>query len=181
MSLRDRCRKYIGLLIVKPWLLPFILWLKNKGGFIARDMALGVGVRTPIAKRVLWWLTKFNVVEKKSIGERVYYKVTDIGRKLVECIAEATIVSRKGILLDFGKEYLVVYVKRTRISWYTIPKEIVEKVHSVLVNAPDTTFNVKELSLSTNLPLKLVARALRVLSILGRTRKTSKGYTARRG
>mgnify|MGYP000173804411 CR=1 FL=1 len=178
MSSND-CRKYLSLLVSKPWLLPFVLWLEGRGEFSARDMALGVGVRTPIARRVLWWFTKFGIVEKRVIGERVYYRVTDIGKKLVYCTIDATIVSRKGLLLDYGKEYIVVYAKRTRISWYTVPKEIVDKVQRTLANAPNAIFKVKDLSLSTSLPQKLVVRALRVLSILGRVKRTPEGFKAR--
>lgn len=178
MSSSD-CRRYLGLLISKPWLLPFVLWLEGKGEFSAKDMALGVGVRTSIARRVLWWFTKFGIVEKKVIGERVYYRSTDIGRKLIYCAIDATTVSRKGLLLDYGKEYIVVYVKRTRISWYTVPKEIVDKVYGALAHAPNTVFTVKDLSLSTGLPRKLVVRALRVLSILGKVKRSPEGFTVR--
>jgi len=178
MSSND-CRRYLSLLVSKPWLLPFVLWLEGKGEFNARDMALGVGVRTPIARRVLWWFTKFGIVEKKVIDERVYYKTTDIGKKLVHCTMNATIVSRKGLLLDYGKEYIIVYARRTRISWYTVPKEIVDRVQKILANAPNAVFRIKDLSLSTSLPQKLVVRALRVLSILGKVEKTPEGFTVR--
>lgn len=178
MSSND-CRRYLSLLVSKPWLLPFVLWLEGRGEFNARDMALGVGVRTPIARRVLWWFTKFGIVEKKVIDERAYYKTTDIGKKLVHCTINATIVSRKGLLLDYGKEYIIVYARRTRISWYTVPKEIVDRVQKILANAPNAVFRIKDLSLSTSLPQKLIVRALRVLSILGKVEKTPEGFTVR--
>lgn len=178
MSSND-CRRYLSLLVSKPWLLPFVLWLEGRGEFNARDMALGVGVRTPIARRVLWWFTKFGIVEKKVIDERVYYKITDVGKKLVYCTINATIVSRKGLLIDYGKEYIIVYARRTRISWYTVPKEIVDRVQKILANAPNAVFRIKDLSLSTSLSQKLVVRALRVLSILGKVRRTPEGFIAR--
>lgn len=170
---------YIRILLAKPWLIPFILWLYGRSEFTARDLALGLGVRTPIARRALWWLTKMGIVEKRGGDDRVYFKVTSYGKNFSNWLTLNTIRSKQGILLRYNGGYIVVRIRRTKITCYNVSREIVDRVYSVLAGSPGQEFTVTDISMSTGLRPNTVVKALRVLLILGRATKKDKGYTAR--
>ncbi len=170
---------YVRILLTKPWLMPFILWLYGRSEFTTRDLALSLGIRTPIARRALWWLTKMGIVEKRGGENRVYFKVTDYGKKFSEWLTLNTVRSKQGILLLYDRGYIVVRIRRTKITCYNVSKELVDKVYRVLAGSPGQEFTVTDISMSTGLRPNTVVRVLRVLSILGKAIKKNKGYTAR--
>lgn len=163
MAKREPTKKEIIVLIAakRPWLIPILYTIHSIGTATLDDVRESLGIRTQIAKRALWWLQKYDVIMKtgdKYMVKQGYRSVLD------ELFLD---LCRRGnyFLIKFGATYLVVSVKRTRISSYTVPEKYVAQLMNLEALGRKVN-EVREVSKILNIPPKLASRVLRVKNML---------------
>ncbi len=145
----------------RPWLLP-ILYIINSYGMIEyNELKQVLGVRGALLKRGLWWLVKYGVVER--INDK--FRVTQDYRSIVEDLLLNRCITRKYYIFRIGSTYYVAAVRRTRITVYTVPLELVEKL-SILEKNVEAQFTAKDLAQALDIPAKLAYRAVKTHRLL---------------
>ncbi|WFO75680.1 hypothetical protein J4526_02040 [Desulfurococcaceae archaeon MEX13E-LK6-19] len=146
----------------KPWLIPLIYTIYSLGGSAKLEEIKEIlSLRSIVLKRGLWWLQKFGIATRKNdkvVMDPEYKKVLD---ELFMDICK----TRNYYILKFGATYLVVSVKRTRISSYTVPAQLVEEL-AKMVNNVSAEFTPKDLAEAMGIPPKLAYRVVKTRKLL---------------
>ena len=153
----------VALLTNKPWLIPFLYHIYSLQGVTLNELKEILGLRTSVIKRGLWWLTRNGVVEKtgdKYVINREYVKH-------VEEIMMTSCITGKEYVVKIGKTYFVAIVRKTRITAYTVPEEI----FTDFLNRKLENRTVKDVAAETGYPERLVARVLKLYTILETCRR----------
>ena len=160
---REPSRKEIIVFIAskRPWLIPILYTLYSAGSADIQELKEILGVRSTIVKRGLWWLTKYGVVEKS--GEK--YIVSKDYRPILDEMFLDMCRTRHYYILRFGATYLVIVVKKTRITSYTVPVKLVNELARMEENV-GTQFTVIDFAQAANIPPKLASRVVRVRRLL---------------
>ncbi len=169
-------RRVEKIIVSKPWLLPFIVYLSRNPMGTMSTISRILGVKSSITRRALWWLSKTGIVEISREERKRYYQVREESLDALDKITRRVHYHDKTYVLRLDDEYIMVRVRRNRIIPYTIPVEITSKIERILREAPDQEFTINDLILSMNIPARLLVQALRVLKVLGIIEKKEKGY-----
>ncbi|ADI32623.1 hypothetical protein [Staphylothermus hellenicus] len=151
----------ITLMTKRPWLIPFIYYIYTYSGLTIEELRKLVGVRTQIIKRALWWLAKNNIVEKR--GEK--HVIKEEYSKHIEKLLLDHCTTGKTHVLKIGKTYFVAIIRRTRISTYTVPEDLYNKLVEYELNV-QTEFQPEDLANSLNIPIRLAHRVVALRRIL---------------
>lgn len=151
----------ITLITKRPWLIPFIYYIHTYSGLTLEELRKLVGVRTQIIKRALWWLAKNNIVEKR--GEK--YVIKEEYARFIEKLLFNYCTTGKTHVLKIGKTYFVVIIRRTRISTYTVPEDLYDKLVEYELNV-QTEFQPEDLVNTLNIPIRLAHRVVALRRIL---------------
>lgn len=160
---REPTRMDILVLLVtrRAWVLPILSIITGLGGATAREIRGELGVRAPIVKRGLWWLSKYGVVEKS--GDK--YVVSTDYRDAVERVLRDHCHVGNQYVYRIGATYIYVHVKKNRVHSYTAP----EKYVAELIRLEDEgggVFSALDYSMATGLPIKLARRVVRIRELL---------------
>jgi len=150
--------RVIALLVEKPWLLPFLYHIYSLQGATLNELKEILGLKTYIIKRGVWWLVKSGIVEKS--GDK--YVVSKAYVKPVEEIMMYVCTSGREYVVKMGSTYFVTIVHRTRITAYTVPEYLFRE----FLNRKLENRSVKDIASETGYSVKLVARVLKLYSIL---------------
>ncbi|GEM_PF-1586560 len=156
----------LALITRKPWLIPFIYYIYTYSGLRLNELKELMNLKTLIIRRALWWLTKYGIMEKS--GEK--YIVAEKYRKILEELLLNYCTTGKTHVLRIGKTYFVAIIRKTRISTYTIPSDILDKLVEMETNV-QTEFTAKDLSDALGIPIKLAQKTLKLKQILSECRK----------
>ena len=156
----------LALITKKPWLLPFIYYIHSYSGLQLNELRELMNLKTLIIRRALWWLTKYGIVEKS--GEK--YVITEKYRKILDELLLNYCTTGKVHVLKIGKTYFVAIVKRTRISTYTVPSDILDKLIEMETNV-QMEFTAKDLSDALGIPFNLAQKTLKLKQVLSECRK----------
>lgn len=176
----DYLHRLEKIIVFKPWLLPFIVYLsRNPMGTISTISRL-LGVKPSIVRRALWWLSKTGIVKISHERGKRSYQVEEEALNSLENITRKVRYHDRAYVLKLGNEYILVRVRRDHIIPYTIPVEITSKIERILREAPNQEFTINDLILSMNIPARLLVQALRVLKILDIIEKKEKVYVLKK-
>ncbi|MET1159686.1 MAG: hypothetical protein ABWW65_01880 [Thermoprotei archaeon] len=153
----------VSVLTSKPWLLPILYHVYSLQGAKLNELKELLHLRTQVIKRALWWLTKSGLVEKS--GEK--YIVSKNYAKYVEELALTLCTTGREYVARIGRTYIVVVIRRARITAYTVPEHVLKK----LMNRKLENRSVKDIAAETGMPLRLTARALHLYRILDNCEK----------
>ena len=166
-----------ALLAGKPWLLPIVaVMIRHPFAMTTSELAERVGVRSPLVKRALWWLSKADAVAASETLPR-RYRLRDQARIEVEEILRSSWQKERRMVFRQGDEYLIIAVKPTRISVWTVPADLVERVAEVL-RVSGGCFKPVDVSNALGIPVRLASLALSVLHVSGRVSRSSGCYQA---
>ena len=147
-----------SLIARKPWVLPILYHIYSLGEVEYRELREILGLRSPILKRGIWWLVKYGVVER--IDDKI--RVSKDYRSVLDSLFLNRCIHRNNYVFRIGETYVILSVKKTKVSVYTLPAGILEKLY----NKIDDNVDAKKLSIETNLPIRLVQRAIRTYRLL---------------
>ncbi len=121
----------------KPWLLPFLAILSEKGGVCNKQELLEeLGVSSKLLKTAIWTLKSNNMITVTEGGEIVYR-----GDRL------EIIKHRNKYVYRVGKTWVVATVKRRRISAKTIPDKVLMEIRTKTRQGLDAKLISKELNI----------------------------------
>ncbi len=165
-----------ALLASRPWLIPIVaIMVRHPFAMTTSELAERVGVRSPLIKRALWWLSKADAVSVSGTMPRRYRLREQARMEAEEVLRKSWQMGRK-LALRQGDEYLLIAVKPTRISVWTVPVEIVEHVLEVL--RVGGCFKPVDVSNALGIPVRLASLALSVLHVAGRAARRGGCYQA---
>ena len=164
MLKREPTKREIILVLItrRPWLTPFIAEIHSLGGTSIGELRELLGVRTPIIKRALWWLQKYGVVEKS--GEK--YVISQEYRPVVDELKLQLCKQGRVYVLKLGATYFVIAMRRTKITSYTVPEKLIEKLDELTTNAGGAEFTPKDLVDTLSIPYKLASRVVKTYKLL---------------
>jgi len=169
--------KIYDLIIRRPWIIPFIIKMLDLRDYVpVSRITEALGVRSAITRRALWHMNKVGIIDRIERGDLFYYKIKDSYTDLLRKLLSKTIISHNQLVTLIGTTYYLISVKRTKISVWTIPKNIVDEVRSILRQMPGQCFKPSDVAEALSLSPRLVTLALRVLYVLGEAEKTQTGY-----
>ncbi len=148
----------------KPWLLPFLYAIWRGVEARAGSLSKALGVKRQVVKAALR--------ELRALGALDGYR---LNRELAEWLERQAMVvkGRKAVWLK-GQVYVLAVVKRSRVSVYTVPAKLVEKMEGILKTGGELSATDAALSLGCS-PLA-ASRALQVLLILGKAERAGRLY-----
>ncbi len=164
MLKREPTKREIILVLItrRPWLTPFIIEIHSLGGTTIGELRELLGVRTPIIKRALWWLQKYGVVEKS--GEK--YVINLEYRPVMDELKLQLCKQGRVYVLKLGATYFVITLRRTKITSYTAPEKLIEKLDELTTNAGGAEFTPKDLVDTLGIPYKLANRVVKTYKLL---------------
>ncbi len=163
------------LLARKPWLLPAVITMvKHPFAMTTSEIAERLGVKSALIKRALWWLSKIDAVAcSESIPRRC--RLREQARREAMGILQSSFQREGRLVLRQGREYLLIAVKPTRISVWTVPVEVVERVYEAL-RAGGGCFKPGDVANALGIPPRLASLSLTVLYVVGRASRRDGCY-----
>ncbi len=145
----------------RTWLMPLIYYIYTYSGLTFEELKELTNLRSRVLRRALWWLKKYGVVEES--GQK-YIISTEYADAVRELTLRYCIVDKKH-MFQLGKTYFVVSIKRSRITSYTVPVDLVQKLHELEENI-DSEFKPLHLAQALNIPLNLARRVVNTYRLL---------------
>jgi hypothetical protein len=146
----------------RTWLIPILYYIHSYGGLSLDELREITGLKSKVLRRALWWLLKkYSIVEEsgtKFIVKREYADVLDT-LFMNYCIID------KRHIFRLGGTYFVVSIKRSRVTSYTVPAELIEKLHELQTNI-ESEFQPLDLSQALGIPLNLAKRVVQTYKLL---------------
>lgn len=164
-----------ALLASKPWLIPIVaVMVRCSFAVTTGELAERVGVRSPLVKRALWWLSKADaIVVSGTLPRR--YRLRGQARIEAEEILRNSWQRGRRLALKQGSEYLLVAVRPTRISVRAVPVELVKRVHDVL--RVGGCFKPVDVASALGISVRLASLALSVLQVSGKAARSGGCYS----
>ena len=148
----------------KPWLLPFLYAIRQGVEAKAGPLSKALCVKRHVAKAALRELAKIGALEGYSLK-----------RELAEWLERQSIaVKGRRALWRKGHTYVLAVARRNRVSIYTVPADLVDKVETLLKSSGEVSAADAATSLGCS-PLE-ASRALQVLMVLGKVERVGKLY-----
>lgn len=144
------------------WLVPILYYIYSYGGLKLQELREIMGTRTRVVKRGLWWLTKYGVIERT--GEKYVFN-PEFREAFTKLIWMDYCVVGSRHLFKIGKTIFVVKVSPTRITSYTVPAGLLDKLKSLEENI-EAKYTPLEASQALGIPLKLARRLTKVHNLL---------------
>ena len=168
-TVREPTRMDILVLLVtrRAWVLPILSAISTLGGASVRELREELGVRTPIVRRGLWWLSKYGIIEKT--GDK--YVITDDYREAVDTVLHEYCHVGNQYVYRIGATYIYVHVKKTRVHAYTAPEKYIADLMR-LEEEGGGVFSALDYSMTRGLPIKLARRVVRIRELL----RVCRGY-----
>lgn len=151
----------------RAWIIPILYHIYSLGGARISELRETIGLKTMVLKRAIWWLTKYGLIEKS--GEEKYVLSKDYRRVIGELFMTMCRTG-KYYIIRYGATYIVINVKKTRISSYTVPGKLVEELIK-LEEQVGSSFTHIDLANSLNIPPKLAYRVVKLRNLLKECRK----------
>jgi len=149
-----------------PWTLVLLFKLKDLGGeATALEIARGIGVRTYVVKRGMWWLKKFKAVEEDVSSEPRKFKMTVEAIRALDKIVLNKWVKGNTIVVLYGDMFYVFICRSKEIVVKTVPKEIVNTVRLYTMKG---ITDINLLYEKTGFSKPLISLALRAIKTLSR-------------
>ncbi len=164
MLKREPTKREILLVVLtrRPWLIPFIYEIHGLGGASISELRESLSIRTPIIKRALWWLQKYGVIDRS--GDK--YVIEQDYRPLIDELKLQLCRHNREYVLKLGATYFVIILRRTRITSYSVPEELVNRLEELITNAGGTEFTPKDLADALSIPYKLASRVVKTYRLL---------------
>jgi len=148
----------------KPWLLPFLRALRQGVEARAGPLAEALSVKGRLAKTALWELRRLGALESGKLKPKVadWLDRQDLaarGRRLVW---------RRGVV------YVLVTVKRGRVSAFTVPADLVARVEEHLKAVGEA--GARDVAAALGCSTLAASRALQALAALGRASRAGGVY-----
>jgi hypothetical protein len=156
-------RGVLALIAVKrTWLIPILYYIYSYSGLSLGELRELTGLRSKVLRRALWWLLrKYGVVEES--GEKFIVK-KDYASILDKLLINYCVVGKRHVF-RLGKTYFVVNIKHNRVTSYTVPADLVEKLQELQSNI-GVEFQPLDLSQALNIPLNLAKRVIQTYKLL---------------
>ncbi len=156
-------RGVLALIAVKrTWLIPILYYIHSYGGLSLEELRELTSLRSKVLRRALWWLLrKYGVVEEsgqKFIVKKDYASILDT-LLINYCVVDKRHVFR------LGKTYFVISIKHSRVTSYTVPADLVEKLQELQSNI-GAEFKPLDLSQALNIPLNLARKIIQTYKLL---------------
>lgn len=149
-----------------PWTIVLLFKLKDLGGeATALEVAKGLGIRTYIVKRGMWWLKKFKAVEEDVNVEPKKFKITTEAMHTIDRIFLNKWVKGNTTVILYGDIFYVFICRSKEIVVKTVPREVVDtiRLHTVKGMA-----DINLLHERTGFSKPLISLALRVIRTISR-------------
>jgi len=153
--------KLLQLITKRPWLLPVLYHVYSYGEIDYGELKQILGIRGPLLKRALWWLVKYGIIKRRDSR----FRVSSGYRGFLEELFLNRCIVRRYYVFRIGMTYIVVVVRRTRISTYTVPSKPVEELSRLEANA-GAKFTVKDLVDTLGISSKLAYRVIKTHDLL---------------
>ena len=148
----------------RPWLLPFLYAILQGVEARAGPLSKALGVKRQVAKAALRELAKIGALEGYSLK-----------RELAEWLERQSIaVKGRRALWRKGQTYVLAVARRKRVSIYTLPADLVDKVETLLKSCEEVSAVDAASTLGCS-PLA-ASRALQVLIVLGKVKRVGRLY-----
>ena len=148
----------------RPWLLPFLLALRQGVEARAGPLAKALGVKGKLAKTALWELRRLGALEGAALKPEV-----------AEWLSRQELAVRgRRLVWRRGGAYVLVAVKRGRISAFTVPADLVAKVEEHLKSVGGASAG--DVAAALGCSLLAASRALQALAALGRASRDGRAY-----
>jgi len=151
----------VMILTKKPWLMPILYQIYSYGEIEYEELKQLLGVRGPLLKRALWWLIKYGLIERYDNK----FKISINYRNILEGIFLNKCIIRNHYVFKIGATFIVTIVRKTRISAYTVPAQLIEKLSNLEANV-GTSFTAKDLMNTLGISAKLAYRVVKAHEIL---------------
>lgn len=154
----------------KPWLLPFLLAMTTNNIMIgAKQLGEKVGVKTRVARRALWLLRKYGVIDDHSKDQ--------VKRWL---ISQKIWVRDRKLAWKYGKEYLLIMISSTKVRVYRIPEKVIQSIYNYIKREGLVDYiTPSQVSKALGVPIKIASRGLRILWLMGLLDRGEGGYSLR--
>lgn len=164
MTSREPTKKDIlaHILSKRAWIIPILYHIYSLGGAKISELRKILGLKTMVLKRAVWWLTKYGLIEKS--GEEKYVLSKDY-RGIIEELFMSMCRTGRYYIIRYGATYVVITVKKTRISSYTVPSKLLEQLIK-LEEQVGSSFTHIDLANSLNIPPKLAYRVVKLRNLL---------------
>lgn len=148
----------------KAWLLPFLYAIRHGVEARAGPLSRALGVKRRVAKAALKELKALGALENASLK-----------RELAEWLdRQAIAVKGRRALWRRGRTFILAIARRGRVSVYTVPAELVDRVEGFLRDREELSATEAASALGCS-PLA-ASRALQVLLVLGKAERVGRLY-----
>lgn len=149
-----------------PWTIVLLFKLKDLGGeATALEVAKGLGIRTYIVKRGMWWLKKFKAVEEDVKVEPKKFKITTEAIHAIDRIFLNKWVKGNTTVILYGDIFYIFICRSKEIVVKTVPREVVDTIR---LHTMKGMVNINLLYERTGFSKPLISLALRVIRTISR-------------
>ncbi len=145
----------------RPWLIPIIYFIHGSGGLDLSMLKSITGLRARVIRRAVWWLRKYGLVED-SAGKLI---VKPVFRGVLDEFFLNYCRSGNRHAYRLGGTYYVVAVSSSRITSYTVPAELLERLLEYESNI-QAEFTARDLAEALGIPLRLAGRIVGLRRLL---------------
>ncbi|RLF20146.1 MAG: hypothetical protein DRZ82_03400 [Thermoprotei archaeon] len=166
MSIR-RNISVMTILMKYPWLvygIDTLRRIKDKC-FSKEEFAKKSGVPKRLVRSLLYYLVKFGFIRRKEENGKTYYEVTERTHDAFNYISCVLSADDKHHLYRIKDSYVMITLKKRRISAYTISSEILRSVEELIRKEGNLTLD--EISERLGMRKIVIQRAIRILKMLG--------------
>jgi len=158
-----------------PWLIYGIDVVKNlpDNGFLKKDFMNLAGVPRKLAKTLLYYLIRYGFLKSIPRNGMAFYIPTDDCLQAFKLIKRRASYKDKVYLYELGNMYVLVVIRKRRISAYIVSKEIVNKVREALERRHE--LSIDEMSVILSMRRDVIIKVLRILELLGIVRRKMTG------
>jgi len=157
----------LTILTKHPWLVYGVDIAKgfSNKGFSKEDFVNLAKIPKKLAKTLLYYLTKYDLLKHILINDKDFYIPTGNGLRAFKIVKRIALYRDKIYLYELKNMYVLIILKRRRISAYTVSKETVHKVREVLKKGHE--LSIDEMATILNMRKDVVIKILRILEVLG--------------
>ncbi|MCD6095723.1 MAG: hypothetical protein J7J99_04075 [Thermoprotei archaeon] len=160
----------LTILTKHPWLIygiDIVKGLSNKG-FPKEDFINLAKIPKKLAKTLLYYLTRYDLLKRILINDKDFYIPTDNCLRAFKMVKRTALYKDKIYLYELKNMYVLIVLKRRRINTYTVSKEMIHKVKEVLKR--ERELSIDEMAAVLNMRKDVVIKILRILEVLGSVR-----------